>query len=406
MKRYSAGFKALWIGEIISEFAGAAGGIINGLLLYEITGSKEWMGALWLVYFIPSLILQSVSAPILNHVVKEKMLMNMQLIRAVVYLFPLLGYTMGNDKSAIIGLIVLQCILGLLQPIYASLSFSLVPELCKEDDLVNANGLLDGTLRLMSFLAPGVTSLFLFLIPMHYVYVLSASLFLLSYFSLAQIKLPHQIKVAAWSRRFWWSEMKEGYKSFFNIAVLVRLTFLSSLVQFAVGAAMVLSVPFIRSELNGQQWEYAIFAGSFPVGYAVGTLLIRKLPRTSAFMYAGLIGGGLSFSLLFIVDSIYLAWLCELFGGIMFPLFNAQSAAIFQQYAPRNRLSQLSAVRLLFFRVTMPLGILFASLSLIEMRYIYLIIGGCIFIPGIYYLIRSFIQSEHVHDAGKNLKNA
>lgn len=48
---YSKSFKALWIGEIISEFGGVAGGIVNGLLLYELTGSKEWMGALWLIYF-------------------------------------------------------------------------------------------------------------------------------------------------------------------------------------------------------------------------------------------------------------------------------------------------------------------------------------------------------------------
>jgi hypothetical protein len=401
MSRYSSGFKALWIGEIVSEFAGAAGGIINGLLLYEITGSKEWMGALWLVYFIPSLILQCISSPFLNHVVKARMLKNMQLIRTVVYLFPLLGYLIGNDKAVIVGLIVLQSFLGLLQPIYASLSFSLVPELCKEEELVNANGLLDGTLRMMSFLAPGITSLFLYLIPMHYVYVFSASLFLLSYFSLARIKSPIQIKGAAWTRKIWWSEMKEGYKRFFTTPDLVRLTFLSSLVQFAVGTTMVLSVPYIRSTLNGEQWEYAIFAGSFPVGYAVGTFLLRKLPRTSVFMYTGLIGGGLSFSLLFLVDSVQLAWLCELFGGIMFPLFNAQSASYFQQYAPRDRLSQLSAVRLFFLRITMPFGILFASVSMMEVRFVFFIIGACIFIPGTYYLIKSLIQSKQLVGAGK-----
>ena len=53
MNKFSKSFKALWIGEIVSEFGGAAGGIINGLLLYELTGSREWMGVLWLVYFIP-----------------------------------------------------------------------------------------------------------------------------------------------------------------------------------------------------------------------------------------------------------------------------------------------------------------------------------------------------------------
>ncbi|MGA9288026.1 MAG: MFS transporter, partial [Anaerobacillus sp.] len=92
MKHYLNAFKALWVGEIVSAFGGAAGGIINGLVLYEVTGSREWMGALWLMYFIPSLLLQGVSSPFLNHVEKEKLLRNVQLIRVVAYLLPLLGY--------------------------------------------------------------------------------------------------------------------------------------------------------------------------------------------------------------------------------------------------------------------------------------------------------------------------
>jgi Major Facilitator Superfamily len=388
---YSKSFKALWIGEIISVFAGSAGGIVNGLLLYEITGSKEWMGALWLVYFLPSLILQGISAPFLNHVIKEKLLRNLQLIRSAAYLLPLLGYLSGTNTGTIAGLVVLQCILGLMQPIYASLAFSLLPEICEEKELIQANSLLDGTLRLMSFIAPGVTSLLLLISPLHVIYVFSSMMFLFSYLSLSKIPQTSTKKVAVWSKKFWWDEMKAGYKTFFQFPQLVRLTLLSSFVQFAVGATMVLNVPFIRSELNGEAWEYAIFSGSFPVGYSLGTLFLTKLPKNNKVMYLGLVGGGFSFVLLYFVPSITLAWICELIGGMLFPLFNAQSAAIFQREAPRERLSQLSSVRLLFLRVTMPLGILFASSTFlgISIRFSYLTIGTIVALPGLYYLITS-----------------
>ena len=112
MKTVSKPFRALWIGEIISEFGGVAGGIINGLLLYEITGSKEWMGIMWLVYFLPSLILQGMSAPFLNHVKKEKMLRTIQLIRAGAYSLPLLGIFMDQDIWVLSGLVILQLVLG------------------------------------------------------------------------------------------------------------------------------------------------------------------------------------------------------------------------------------------------------------------------------------------------------
>lgn len=398
-------FKALWIGEIISEFGGAAGGIINGLLLFEITGSKEWMGALWLLYFLPSLVLQGISAPFLNHVIKEKMLLNIQRFRSFAYILPLLGYISGSELGTIAALVILQCVLGLLQPVYASLSFALLPDLCEDKELVSANSLLDGTMRLMSFIAPGVTSLLLIVSPLYIIYGISSLMFLLSSISLSQIPQVSTKKVATWSKKFWWEETKIGYRTFLQFPQLLRLTLLSSSVQFAVGATLVLNVPFIREELSGEAWEYAIFAGMFPLGYALGMLLLTKLPKNNKTMYVGLAGGGLSFIALYFAPSVYIAWGCELLGGILFPMFNAQSSALFQRNAPRERLSQLSAVRLLFLRVTMPLGILFASNSYlgISTRMTYFLIGVIIAVPGMYYLIYTFIQNK-VHDLKDRVK--
>lgn len=377
---------------MISAFSGAAGGIINGLVLYELTGSREWMGALWLVYFIPSLLLQGISAPFLNYIEKEKLLRRVQLIRAAAYLLPLVGYLIGTDMLVIASLIVLQCLLGLIQPIYASLSFSVLPDLCDDKDLVDANGLLDGTLRLMSFLAPGTTSLLLLFASLPVIYGVSSILFLASYLSLTHLpNLSKRSKSPVWTKKFWWHEIKAGYRFFFQYPSLMKLTFLSSTVQFAVGATMVLSVPFIRKELHGDYWEYAVFAGAFPMGYVLGMILLTKLPKSNVMMYVGLIGGGLSFSLLFFVDSIPLAWCCELFGGVLFPFFNAQSSAVFQREAPRDRLSQLSAVRLLFLRLTMPLGILFASISSqFRASELYGLVGMIIVIFGVVFLMLSF----------------
>jgi MFS family permease len=396
MKKFTRSFRSLWIGQIVSELGGAAGGIINGLLLYEITGSREWMATIWLVYFLPSLLFQSVSAPFLNHVVKEIMLRNIQLIRAGAYLLPLLGYLIGTNLGILIGLVLLQCVLGLLQPIYSSLAFSLIPEICKEDELVEANGLLDTTLRLMSIIAPGVTSLLLIFIPIQYIYVISSIMFLISFLSLSRIPVRSADKLVAWTKKFWWEELKEGYKTFFQYKYLLKLTVLSSTVQFAVGATMVLSIPFIQGELGGQQWEYAIFKGAFPVGYVIGMILLSKLPRTTTVMYFGLFGGGLSFIFLFFVQSIPLAWIFELLGGILFPLFNAQSAAIFQKEAPRERLTQLSAVRLFIFRISMPIGILFASSALFDIntRHTYLIIGLLIVLPALFFMIKSLRKTQ------------
>ncbi|MCB7153488.1 hypothetical protein LI278_06875 [Bacillus stercoris] len=129
--------------------------------------------------------------------------------------------------------------------------------------------------------------------------------------------------------------MKTGYRIFFKYPSLLKLSLLSST---AVGTAIVVGIPFIKGELNGHSWGYAIFSGAFPIGYALGMVLLMRVSKTTQTMYLGLIEGGLSFVLLFFVHSIPLVWICELFGGIAFPLFNAQSAAVFQREAPKDRL--------------------------------------------------------------------
>lgn len=168
--------------------------------------------------------------------------------------------------------------------------------------------------------------------------------------------------------------------------------------SFAVGATLVLSVPFIRGVLEGEAWEYGIFKGAFPIGYVAGMLLLTNLPKNERTMYIGLIGGGLSFVLLYFVQSVPLAWLCEAFGGLLFPLFNAQNAAIFQREAPRDRLAQLSAVRLLFLRSAMPLGISLASVPFFDwnIRYSYVGIGLLIALPGLYYLVRALQRDKSI----------
>ncbi|SDM53178.1 Major Facilitator Superfamily protein [Fictibacillus solisalsi] len=398
MKKFSRSFHALWTGEMISEFGGAAGGIINGLLLFELTGSKEWMGALWLVYFIPSLVLQGISAPYLNQVNKERALKIIQLIRMGGYLLPLAGWLFQSHTGMICGLVILQCCLGLLQPVYASLSFSILPELCEERELAEANGLLDGTMKIMSFLAPGAVSLLLLVFPLPVLYAFSSALFFLSFVALYAIQTHSVTKTAIWTKKFWWSEMQAGYRSFFQQPQLLKLTLLSSSVQFAVGASLVLSVPFIRGELGGERWEYAVFSGAFPVGYTIGSLFLSRLPKNPVVMYSGLAGGGLSFLLLYIVDHIWLAWGCELFGGFVIPLFNAQSSALFQQEAKRERLAQLSAVRLLMMRAAMPLGILFASSGYLHFttRQSFAAAGTVILVPGLYFLLTSIRAGQEM----------
>ncbi|MFS0780988.1 MFS transporter [Bacillus sp. 1P06AnD] len=391
MGRLSKAFYALLMGETLSELAGAAGGLVNGLLLYEATGSREWIGIMWIVYYVPSLILQGMSSPFLNGARKEIVLPSIQLLRSFLYLFPLLAVIFEGTFSLIASLIIMQIMLGLLQPIYASLSFSILPDLCGEQHLVKANGLLDATIRVMSFIGPGLSAALLFVLPSESIYALSSLLFFISSCTLWTLSSRKPGRPSIWKRFSWWQEMKKGYALFLSERMLLHVTLLSSCVQFSVGMTIVLNIPFIMDVLSGVKWQYGIFSASFPLGYAMGLILLNKVKKARNSMYTGLIGGGLSFLLLSAVSSVPLSWICEWAGGLLFPLFNAQSAAAFQKYAPRDRLSQLSSIRLFFMRISTMAGILCASASnaFIDVRQGYVLAGLFVALPGIYYLYKN-----------------
>lgn len=56
----------MWIGSAISELGGAFGTFCNSIIIYQLTGSKMALGSMWLLYFIPSLILQLVIGPFID----------------------------------------------------------------------------------------------------------------------------------------------------------------------------------------------------------------------------------------------------------------------------------------------------------------------------------------------------
>ncbi len=59
-------FFFMWIGSAISELGGAFGTLCNSILVYELTGSEMALSSMWLLYFIPSLILQLISGPFID----------------------------------------------------------------------------------------------------------------------------------------------------------------------------------------------------------------------------------------------------------------------------------------------------------------------------------------------------
>ncbi|MBK5447211.1 MFS transporter [Bacillus sp. TH22] len=370
-------FFFMWIGSAISELGGAFGTLCNSILVYELTGSKTALSSMWLLYFIPSLILQLISGPYIDKWSRKWIMIFSQWMRASVFLLPLA--MLVTSSIEVWHIYVVQIIVGLITPLYTPASQAITPTVVNKEQLQDANAYIDGMNRLMMFLAPVLGGIVIHFIGMKLtLFFVCVCLFisggLLLFITEKRIKqeLP----------KTWLEEFLHGFTYFFTKPVIVWLGIFLTFVQFGVGVTMVTNLPYIKDELSAGYAEYGYFMAGFPLGYVVGSILVGKVKYRSRrlLMLGGLFVGGLTYISLGLNNSIIIAIVIEVIVGICIAFFNVHNTTICQQTVPSNMIGKVFSVRLFFIRLAMPLGVLLGGI-LSEMwgvRVLYFIIGSII----------------------------
>ncbi|WP_368901147.1 MFS transporter [Oceanobacillus oncorhynchi] len=367
-------FLSIWIGNGISELGGAFGTFCNSILIYQLTGSTLALGSMWLLYFIPSLVLQLFIGPFIDRWSRKWILIFSQMARGFVFLVPL--FALWTDSLLPWHVYFVQIIIGLITPLYVPANQAITPSIVAKGQLETANAYLEGTARLMTFTAPflgGVVIEYLSVLP---TMVLVSTLLLLSGFTLLFIQ---ETRIQQKTRAPWIKEFTEGITYFFRKRVIVWLGIFLGFVQFGVGVTMVTTLPYITEELSGSYAAYGYFMAGFPVGFILGSILVGKIKYKSRrkLMLGALFIGGLTFVFLFFNTSILLGILTEVIGGVAMAVFAIHNTTICQKIIPHHLMGKIFSVRLLIIRCMMPLGVL-AGGYLSDMwgvRPLYLLIG-------------------------------
>lgn len=370
-------FFFMWIGSAISELGGAFGTLCNSILVYELTGSKTALSSMWLLYLIPSLILQLISGPFIDKWSRKWIMIFSQWMRASVFLLPLV--MLVTSSIEVWHIYVVQIIVGLITPLYTPASQAITPTVVNKEQLQDANAYIDGMTRLMMFLAPVIGGIVIKFIGIELTMLFVCVCLFISGGLLLFIK---EKRVKQELRKTWLEQFLHGFTYFFTKPIIVWLGIFLTFVQFGVGVTMVTNLPYIKDELSAGYAEYGYFMAGFPLGYVVGSILVGKVTYKSRriLMLGGLFIGGLTYISLGFNHSIIIAVIIEVIAGICISFFNVHNTTICQQTVPNNMIGKVFSVRLFFIRSAMPLGVLLGGI-LSEMwgvRVLYFIIGSII----------------------------
>ncbi|GEN86240.1 MFS transporter [Oceanobacillus sojae] len=367
-------FLSIWIGNGISELGGAFGTFCNSILIYQLTGSKLALGSMWLLYFIPSLVLQLFIGPFIDRWSRKWILIFCQIARGFIFLVPL--FALLTETLLPWHIYLVQIIVGLITPLYVPANQAITPSIVAKGQLEEANAYLEGTARLMTFTAPFLGGVVIEYVGVMPTMALVSTLLLLSGFTLFFIQ---ETRIPQNKRASWLKEFTEGMTYFFKKRVIVWLGIFLGFVQFGVGVTMVTTLPYITEELSGSYAEYGYFMAGFPVGFILGSILVGKIKYKSRrrLMLGALFIGGLTFVFLFINTSVILGILAEAAGGIAMAVFGIHNTTICQKIIPHHLMGKIFSVRLLIIRCMMPLGVLAGGFlsEIWGVRPLYLLIG-------------------------------
>ncbi|ADU29103.1 MFS transporter [Evansella cellulosilytica] len=394
-------FLFIWLGNAISELGGAFGTFCNSILIYQLTGSSMALGSMWLLYFIPSLILQLFIGPFIDKWSRKWIMVFAQWTRAIVFLLPLLAFISGDLQTWHI--YVVQIIVGFITPFYVPANHAITPTIVSKSQLSTANAYIDGMVRLMSFLAPitgGIVIEYIGIIP-----TLSLVCIVLSTSGTLLLFIKEKSETLN-VRKSWLEDFREGISFFFKQRIIVWLGIFLAFVQFGVGVTMVTTLPYITMSLSGSYADYGYFMAAFPIGYVIGTLVVGKITFKSRrlLMLGSLAIGGLTFIWLFFNQSIALAIPTEIIAGMAMAIFSVHNMTICQQTVPNHLMGKIFSVRLLIIRGAMPLGVLIGGLlsEILGVRPLYLIIGSIICTVSLIGMLHPYFKFIDSTEATKN----
>ncbi|MDQ0271589.1 MFS family permease [Cytobacillus purgationiresistens] len=357
-----------------------------------MTGSTIALGSMWLLYFIPSLVLQLVIGPFIDKWSRKWTMILAQWVRALTFTLPLVFLLIGDISP--LHIFVVQVIIGLVTPIYTPANQAITPAIVSKAQLSQANAYIDGTVRLMTFLAPILGGFVVEYIGVKPTLILIVFLLLLSGCLLLFVKEPQRTRD---TRSTWATQFLQGISFFFKQRVVVWLGVFLAFVQFGVGVTMVITLPYITNELAGSFADYGLFMASFPLGYVIGSILIVKMKydeRKRLVMLGSLVIGGLTFIFLGVNHSLVFALFTEMIAGIAMAVFSIRNITIFQQAVPNEMMGKVSSVRLFIIRGTMPLGVLTGGFfgDVIGVRELYLFIGLIICTVALFGLLHPYFK--------------
>jgi MFS family permease len=257
-------FRLLFVATLGSGFGTYLAAIALTVDVYDRTGSGTWVAALLIVDFLPMIAVGLLLGPLVDRLSRRGLMIGSDLVRLAV--FCALPFA-----SSPLQLVVLAGIAGLATGFFRPAVYAGLPNLVPDDELANANALLQGVENLAWMIGPVIGGGLIAISSPDAAYWINAATFLLSVALLLRIP-ARRLRSEEPLTRGHWRDLADGFAIVRRSRALLTVFVVWNVVFVGTAAVNVAEVVVAKDALGAGDVGFGILVGASGLGLTLGSL--------------------------------------------------------------------------------------------------------------------------------------
>jgi MFS family permease len=263
--RRSPSFGLLFLATAGSSFGTYLAAIVLTVDVYDRTSSGVWVAALLIADFLPIVLIGLLLGPLVDRLSRRGLMVVSDLVRVGV--FVALPFV---DEPAVI--VALAGVAGIATGFFRPAVYAGLPNLVPDEELTNANSLLQTVETVAWMVGPVVGGLMLATWSPSVPYAVNAATFLLSALLVARIP-DTRLRSEESLTRGHWRDVADGVRLVLTSAPLRTVLIVWNVVLLGSAAINVAEVVFAKETLDSGNVGFGVIVAASGVGLAVGSYL-------------------------------------------------------------------------------------------------------------------------------------
>jgi MFS family permease len=262
--REAGGFRLLFFATLASSIGTWLAFIALVIDVFDRTGNASWVSALLVVEFLPSVVIGFLAGWLLDRVSRRWILVLADAVRAAVFF--VLPFT-----TTALQIVALAFVAGIATSLFRPAVYAGLPNLVSEDDLPQANGLLQTADNFTWAIGALVGGALVAATSPDVAYVVNAISFIVSALLILRIRQRMEEAERAPSRGRW-RDLTEGFAFALRSKSLITVIVAWSIAIFATAGVNVAEIVLAKDVFSAGDFGYGLLVACGAIGLMLGSL--------------------------------------------------------------------------------------------------------------------------------------